>query len=220
MSYNIALDGPAGAGKSTIAKRVASELKFIYVDTGAMYRAMALYMLNENVDLSDTKAIAEKCKSAEIEIRYTDGVQCVFLNGENVNDKIRTPRVSDAASKTSVVKEVRVILVKLQQELAAKTDVVMDGRDIGSKVLPNAQLKIYMTASSRVRAERRYKELTEKGEKCELDQIEAEIKERDERDMNREESPLVQAEDAILLDTSDMTIDEVVEKIISLKETN
>lgn len=217
MSFNIAIDGPAGAGKSTIAKKVAAQLKFIYVDTGAMYRAMALYMLNKCIDPSDSDTVAKNCADAEISIEYTDGVQCVFLNGENVNDKIRTPEVSDAASKTSVVKEVRQKLVKLQQELAAKTDVVMDGRDIGTAVLPNADLKIYMTASSRVRAKRRYEELIAKGEECRLGEIEKDIIERDNRDMTREESPLKQAKDAILLDTSDMTIDEVASAILALK---
>ena len=217
MSFNIAIDGPAGAGKSTIARKVAGQLGFVYVDTGAMYRAMALFMLIRGIDPSDSQAVAEACDDADISIKYVDGVQCVLLNGENVNDRIRTNEVSDAASRTSTVKEVRRKLVKLQQELAESTDVVMDGRDIGTAVLPGADLKVFMTASSRVRAKRRYDELTAKGVSCRLSDIEKEIIERDERDMNREESPLKQAEDAILLDTSDMTIDEVASAILALK---
>lgn len=216
MGYNIAIDGPAGAGKSTIAKKVAKEKGYIYVDTGAMYRAMALYMIEKKVELTDTSAIAEMCKNADISIRYEDGVQCVYLNGTNVNDRIRTPEVSAAASKTSVVPEVRVKLVQLQQELAARENVVMDGRDICTKVLPNADVKVFLTASVEVRAKRRYDELCAKGTECDLKEIEKEIAERDHRDMTRAESPLVQADDAVLVDSSYMSIDEVAEKILSL----
>ena len=216
MSYNIAIDGPAGAGKSTIAKKVAKEKGYIYVDTGAMYRAMALYMIEKKVELTDTSAIAEMCKNADISIRYEDGIQCVYLNGTNVNDRIRTPEVSAAASKTSVVPEVRVKLVQLQQELAARENVVMDGRDICTKVLPNADVKVFLTASVEVRAKRRYDELCAKGTECDLKEIEKEIAERDHRDMTRAESPLVQADDAVLVDSSYMSIDEVAEKILSL----
>ena len=216
MTKNIAIDGPAGAGKSTIAKIVAKKLGFIYVDTGAMYRAMALYMIRKGVDINDTEAISAAAAGADIEIRYEDGVQCVILNGENVNDRIRTPEVSDAASKTSVVKEVRARLVALQQELAAKTSVVMDGRDIGTKVLPDAYLKVFMTASADVRAKRRYDENIAKGMECDLEKIRQEIIERDNRDMTRSESPLVKAWDAVELDTSDLTINEVADKIISM----
>ncbi len=216
MNYDIAIDGPAGAGKSTIAKKIAAKKNMIYVDTGAMYRAMALYMIREKVDLNDPAAIAAKCENVEISIRYEGGVQCVFLNGENVNSLIRTEEVSEAASKTSVVPEVRRKLVSLQQELATLEDVVMDGRDIGTKVLPYARKKIYLTASTAVRARRRFDELMARGESAKLDEIEKEIRDRDHRDMTREESPLMQAEDAILVDTSEMTIDEVVEKILSL----
>ena len=216
MNYDIAIDGPAGAGKSTIAKKIAAKKNMIYVDTGAMYRAMALYMIREKVDLNDPAAIAAKCENVEISIRYEDGVQCVFLNGENVNSLIRTEEVSEAASKTSVVPEVRRKLVSLQQELATLEDVVMDGRDIGTKVLPYARKKIYLTASTAVRARRRFDELMARGESAKLDEIEKEIRDRDHRDMTREESPLMQAEDAILVDTSDMTIDEVVDKILGL----
>lgn len=216
MSYNIAIDGPAGAGKSTIAKAVAKKMNLIYVDTGAMYRAMALYMIRENVNRDDAKAISEKCQDADITIGYEDGVQVVYLNGENVNPYLRTEEVGNMASISSVQPAVRKKLVELQQALAAKSDCIMDGRDIGTCVLPDAQVKIYLTASSEVRAKRRYDELTAKGETCDLAKIQADIEERDYRDMHRETSPLKQAEDAILVDTSDMSIDEVIEKIISL----
>lgn len=216
MSYNVAIDGPAGAGKSTIAKAVAKKLNLIYVDTGAMYRAMALFMLRSGVDLQDTDKIIEKCKEADITIRYEDGVQVVFLNGENVNAFLRTEEVGNGASAISPLPEVRRKLVELQHKLAAESDCIMDGRDIGTCVLPNAQTKIYLTASSEVRAKRRYDELTAKGEKCDLRKIQADIEERDYRDMHREISPLKQAEDAVLVDTSDMSVDEVIEKIISL----
>lgn len=216
MSYNVAIDGPAGAGKSTIAKAVAKKLNLIYVDTGAMYRAMALYMLRHGVNLQDTEKIIEICKETDITIRYEDGVQVVLLNGENVNAFLRTEEVGKAASAVSAIPQVRKKLVELQHKLAAESDCIMDGRDIGTCVLPNAQTKIYLTASSEVRAKRRYDELAAKGEECDLEQIRADIEERDYRDMHREVSPLKQAEDAILVDTSEMTVDEVIEKIISL----
>lgn len=216
MSYNIAIDGPAGAGKSTIAKAVAKKLQIIYVDTGAMYRAMALYMIREKVDPTDAAAISAKCRDADITIAYEGNEQVVYLNGENVNPYLRTEEVGNMASATSVQPEVRKKLVELQQTLAAKTDCIMDGRDIGTCVLPNAQVKIYLTASSAVRARRRYDELTAKGETCDLEKIKADIEDRDYRDMHREHSPLKQAEDAILVDTSDMTIEEVIEHIMSL----
>lgn len=216
MSYNIAIDGPAGAGKSTIAKKIAKQLGYIYVDTGAMYRAMALYLLRENITPEETEKISEKCEEAEITIRYEEGEQVVYLNGENVNGQIRTEEVGKMASKSSPNPKVRQKMVKLQQKLAADTDVVMDGRDIGTCVLPNAQVKVYLTASSRVRAERRYKELIEKGTVCELEVIEQDIIERDHQDMTREISPLTQAEDAVLVDSSFLTIDEVVNRIIGL----
>lgn len=216
MSYSIAIDGPAGAGKSTIAKRIAKQKNYIYVDTGAMYRAMALYLIHNQVQPEDTETIAKSCKDADISIEYQNGEQVVLLNGENVNAYLRTEEVGNMASISSVVPEVRVKLVELQQALAAKTDVVMDGRDIGTVVLPNANVKIYLTASSRTRAERRYLELKEKGVEADLDKIEQDIIERDYRDMHREHSPLRQAEDAVLVDSSDMTIEEVVERILSL----
>ena len=216
MGFNLAIDGPAGAGKSTIAKRIAKEMGYIYVDTGAMYRAMALFLLRKNIAPSETQKIDEECENADITIRYEQGEQVVYLNGENVNGLIRTEEVGNMASASSPNPNVRKKLVELQQKLAADADVVMDGRDIGTCVLPQAQLKIYLTADSMVRAKRRYKELTEKGVACELNVIERDIRERDHQDMTRAISPLRQAEDAILVDTSDLTIDEVVEKIIGL----
>ena len=213
---NIAIDGPAGAGKSTIAKRVAALKNYIYVDTGAMYRAMALYLYRLGVDPDDSAAISSHCAGADITIEYRDGLQVVLLAGENVNDYLRTPQVSDMASRTSVNGDVRVKLVELQQELARRQNVVMDGRDIGTVVLPDAQVKIFLTASVEVRARRRYLELMEKTGSADLGEIEAQIRERDERDMNRPISPLKQAEDAVLVDTSDLTIEEVAEKIIAI----
>ena len=216
MSRSIAIDGPAGAGKSTIARKVAKELGFIYVDTGAMYRAMALYMINNGIDASESEKISATCQSADITIKYENGMQVVYLNGANVNSLIRTEAVGNMASASSVNCDVRKKLVELQQKLAQTTDVVMDGRDIGTVVLPGADLKVYLTASSRVRAERRYKELTEKGVDCDLDAIEKDIIDRDYRDMHRDISPLKQAEDAVLLDSSYMTIDEVKDRILEL----
>ena len=220
MSYNIAVDGPAGAGKSTIAKLVAKKKGIIYVDTGAMYRAMALFMIRENVNPKDQEAIIAKCADANVTLGQEDGQQVVYLNGENVNGLIRTEAVGIMASTISVIGEVRAKLVEKQQALAKTTDLIMDGRDIGTVVLPNANLKIYLTASSEVRAKRRFDELIAKGQECDFAQIKADIEERDYRDMHREISPLKQADDAILVDTSYMTIDEVVEKILALAEEN
>ncbi len=216
MSYNIAIDGPAGAGKSTIAKKIAKKLGYIYVDTGAMYRAMALYLLREQVQPSDTEKINVKCAEADISIGHENGEQIVYLNGENVNDLIRSEKVGNMASASSPNPNVRKKLVELQRRLAASENVVMDGRDIGTCVLPDAQVKVYLTADSRVRAQRRYKELTDKGVSCDLDTIEQDIIERDRKDMTREISPLMQAEDAVLLDSSDKSIDEVVDAVIAL----
>ncbi len=215
MGKSVAIDGPAGAGKSTIAKLVAKELGFIYVDTGAMYRAMALYLLEKGIDRNDTQAIEKACEDADISIDYENGVQVVLLMGKNVNDRIRTEEVGNMASASSVNPKVRQKLVALQQKLAEEKDVVMDGRDIGTVVLPLSRCKIYLTASSSVRAKRRYDELTEKGEVCDLEKIEKDIIERDHRDMTREHSPLRQAEDATLIDSSDMTVEEVKEAILS-----
>lgn len=213
-SYNIAIDGPAGAGKSTIARLVAKRLGFVYVDTGAMYRAMALFFIRQGIPPEDEAAVSQASGEADITIRYEDGAQQVILNGENVSGLIRTEQVGNMASATSVYPAVRAHLLDLQRELAAGTNVIMDGRDIGTCVLPDAQTKIYLTASSQVRALRRYKELIEKGEMCNLEEIEQDIIERDYRDMHREIAPLKQAEDALYLDSSQMTIRQVVDAII------
>lgn len=216
MSYNIAIDGPAGAGKSTIARAVAARLGFIYVDTGAMYRALALYFIRLGLGADESEKIAAALDNVTVNIVYDNGAQQVLLNGENVTAYLRTEEVGNMASATSVYGPVRQKLLLLQQNLAAVSDVIMDGRDIGTHVLPNAQLKIYLTASSRERALRRYKELSEKGQSCDLDAIEKDIIERDARDMNREIAPLRQAEDAVYLDTSEMSIDQVIDAIIRL----
>lgn len=216
MRINIAVDGPAGAGKSTIAKLVAKKRNLIYVDTGAMYRAMALLMIRNGVDLSDTEHIISLAETADISIAYEKGEQVVLLNGENVNAFLRTEAVGNAASAVSAIGAVRKKLVQLQQQLAAKSDCIMDGRDIGTCVLPDASCKIYLTASSAVRAKRRFDELTAKGEECDYDKILADIEARDYRDMHREISPLKQAPDAILVDSSDMTVEDVVDRIIEL----
>lgn len=216
MIYNIAIDGPAGAGKSTIARRVARELSFIYVDTGAMYRAMALYLLRRKVNRDDTEQIGNICQDAEISIEYKNGEQIVLLNGENVNSYLRTEEVGNMASVSSAVPRVREKLLSLQRKLAKDMSVVMDGRDIGTTILPDADVKIYLTASSLTRARRRYLELQEKGTVCNLDDIQKDIEERDQRDMSREISPLRQAEDAVLVDSSNLTIQQVVDRILQI----
>ena len=214
MGCNIAIVGPAGAGKSTIAKKVAKELSFIYVDTGAMYRAMAYYLLSQGIKGDAQEAIAEKCQGADISIEYKDGEQIVILNGENVNGVIRTEEVGNMASVISANPKVREHLLKLQRTLAASNDVVMDGRDIGTTILPDAEVKIYLTASPETRAKRRALEYEQKGIACDINQICQDIVARDLRDMNREISPLKQAEDAVLVDSSEMGIDEVVNAIL------
>ncbi len=214
MGKSIAIDGPAGAGKSTIAKIVAKKLGFIYVDTGAMYRAMALYLIRKGIARDDITGIKKACNDADISISYEDGRQVVLLMGENVNDLIRTEEVGNMASVSSTVGAVREKLVALQKKLAAEKDVVMDGRDIGTVVLLDSRCKIYLTASSKVRAKRRYDELTAKGEKCDIDRIEKDIIERDQRDMTRENSPLRCADDAVKIDSSDMSIEEVADAIM------
>lgn len=210
---NIAIDGPAGAGKSTIAKLVAEKLGFIYVDTGAMYRSIALYFINNNIDSEDDKAVVDACDKINIQIKYEDGVQQVYLNGENVSVAIRKEEVGNMASKVAAKKPVRDLLLQLQRDIATENDVIMDGRDIGTNVLPNAEVKIYLTASVSERARRRYEQLVEKGENPDITKIEADIEQRDYQDMNRDIAPLKQADDAIYLDSSDMTISEVVEFI-------
>ncbi|MBO5259422.1 MAG: (d)CMP kinase [Agathobacter sp.] len=213
MKNNIAIDGPAGAGKSTIAKKLAADLGYVYVDTGAMYRAFAYYFLSNGIASDDEAAIAKACENVDISIAYVNGEQQVLLNGENVNGVIRNEEVGNMASATSIYPVVRTKLVELQRKLAEKQDVIMDGRDIGTVVLPNANVKIYLTASSAVRAKRRYDELTAKGVECDINEIEKDIIDRDHRDMNREVSPLKQAEDAVLLDSSDLDINGVVERM-------
>ena len=217
MSYQIAIDGPAGAGKSTIAKKLARKLNFIYVDTGAMYRAIALFLIRKGIHAADSSAVEAACQEVEVEISYRDGEQQVLLNKENVTGLIRTEEVGNMTSAVSVYLAVRRKLLDLQRALAAKADVIMDGRDIGTCVLPQADLKIYLAASVKARADRRYKELLEKGQKPVLAEIARDIEERDYRDMNREISPLKQAEDAVYLDSSDMGIEEVIEAILKIK---
>lgn len=213
MGYNVAIDGPAGAGKSTIAKLVAKEKGYIYVDTGAMYRGLAIHFLNRGIDPEDRKSVAEACRDAEVTIGYEDGVQQIYLNGENVTSMLRAEETGNMASKTSAIPEVREKLLELQRSLAREKDVIMDGRDIGTNILPNADVKIYLTASVETRARRRYDELQEKGEDCSLEEISRDIRERDERDMTREIAPLKKADDAVLVDSSDMTIQQVVDEI-------
>lgn len=218
MNYNIAIDGPAGAGKSTIAKLLAKKLGFIYVDTGAMYRAMALYFIRKHLAAEDEKGIEAACPEVVVEIEYKNGEQQVFLNGENVTAYLRTEQVSSMTSATSVYKSVRLKLVELQRELAKKANVIMDGRDIGTYVLPDADLKIYLTASADARAMRRFLENREKDMDTGLEEIKKNIEERDYRDMHREFAPLKQAEDAVLIDSSHMTVEEVVSQVLALKE--
>ena len=215
---NIAIDGPAGAGKSSIAKLAAKKLNYVYVDTGAMFRTMAYYFLTNGIEPKEESQVNENCDAIHIEIQYEAGEQHIFLNGKDVSKEIRQEEVGKNASVVAKYPKVREKLLELQRNLAATTDVIMDGRDIGTVVLPDAECKIFLTASSHVRAERRYKELVEKGETCDLEQIEKDIIARDKQDMNREIAPLKQAEDAVLVDSSDMTIDEVVNRIIELAE--
>jgi len=214
---SIAIDGPAGAGKSSIAKALSKRLGYIYIDTGAMYRAVALFFVENNISDGTDSRIESLLDKLEISIKYEDGAQKVILNGEDVTDKLRLEEIGKLASKFSAIGSVREKLVALQRKLAQKENVVMDGRDIGTVVLPNADLKIYLSASSKVRAKRRYLELLEKGHTdLDINEIEDEIIKRDEADMNREISPLKQADDAYYLDSSDMTLEEVVSKILSM----
>ena len=216
MGYNIAIDGPAGAGKSTIAKLVAKEKGFIYVDTGAMYRGLAIHFLQKGIRPEETDKIIRACESADVSINYENGVQQIYFNDVNVTAKLREEAVGNMASISSAIPQVRAKLLELQRTLAREKDVVMDGRDIGTNVLPDANVKIYLTASVDTRAKRRYDELTEKGISCDYNEIAADIKERDKRDMNRSIAPLKQAEDAVLIDSSDMTIAEVTRAIVEL----
>lgn len=210
---NVAIDGPAGAGKSTIAKRVARDMGYIYVDTGAIYRTLALVCIRQGIAAEEQEKISTVCKNAKVELKYIDGEQVMLLDEENVNPYIRTEEVSRMTSSISVYKEVREQLIDLQRQIAAKEDVIMDGRDIGTFVLPNAEIKVYLTASVATRAARRYAEQKEKGIACTLQEIAEDIEKRDYRDMHREIAPLKKADDAVEVDTSDMTIEEVVETI-------
>ena len=216
MGYNVAIDGPAGAGKSTIAKLVAKEKGYIYVDTGAMYRGLAIHFLDKGIQPQETEKVIEACKDAEVTIAYEDAVQHVYLNGKDISSRLRNEEVGNMASVTSAIPEMRKKLLELQQNLAKTQNVIMDGRDIGTCVLPHADVKVYLTASVETRAKRRYQELQEKGEDCNLEEIAHDIEERDRRDMTREIAPLKQAEDAVLVDSSDMTIAEVVKTIVDL----
>lgn len=216
MGYNVAIDGPAGAGKSTIAKLVAKEKGFIYVDTGALYRGLAVHFLNKGLHPEETDKIIEACRDAEVTIKYEEGIQQIYLNGTNITARLRDEEVGNMASKSSPIPQVREKLLKLQQGLAREQDVIMDGRDIGTCILPDADVKVYLTASVETRAKRRFDELTEKGISCSLEEIAKDIKERDERDMTRDTAPLKQAEDAVLIDSSHMTIKEVVAAIAAL----
>lgn len=214
---NIAIDGPAGAGKSTIAKKAAGELGFIYVDTGAMYRAVAVYLTESDISASDEDLVEKSIADISVEIKYEDGAQQVYLNGENVTGKLRTEAVGNMASKASALPCVREKLLSLQLDLAASNDVVMDGRDIGTNILPSAELKVYLTASSAVRAKRRYDELVAKGaENIDIEKIEQDIIQRDKQDMERKTAPLKRADDAVLIDSSDMTIEQVTDTIVGL----
>ena len=216
MGYNVAIDGPAGAGKSTIAKLVAKEKGYIYVDTGAMYRGLAIHFLDKGIQPQETEKVIEACKDAEVTIAYEDAVQHVYLNGKDISSRLRNEEVGNMASVTSAIPEVRKKLLELQQNLAKTQNVIMDGRDIGTCVLPHADVKVYLTASVETRAKRRYQELQEKGEDCNLEENAQDIEKRNHRDMTREIAPLKQAEDAVLVDSSDMTIAEVVKTIVDL----
>ena len=223
MIYSVALDGPGGAGKSSIAKEIAKKRNIVYVDTGAMYRAIALYMLKNGVNIEDKYTVVDNLANIDIKLGYTDGVQKIYLNGEDVSADIRKNEVSMAASKVSALREVRAFLLDAQRDMAKTQSVVMDGRDIGTIVLPNARVKIYITADSRVRAERRYKELVEKGADISFETVLKDIEDRDYRDIHRDVAPLRQARDAVLLDTSRLDFDravQAVEKIIDEKVKN
>ena len=213
---SIAIDGPAGAGKSTIAKRVAKELDYIYVDTGAMYRAMAYYFVTKQIDIENEEELLRACEDIAIEIKYEQGEQQVYLNQKNVTPYLRTEETGNMASISSAKLPVRAALLDLQRNMAKQYNVVMDGRDIGTNVLKEAECKLYLTASAEVRAKRRYDELTQKGNLVDLEEIKKDIINRDKRDMEREIAPLKQAEDAVLVDSSNMTIDEVVNAILTI----
>ena len=216
---NVAIDGPAGAGKSTIAKAAAKQLNYIYVDTGALYRTIAYNAVMNNV-IDDTNGIIAMLDNTKVELKYIDGVQAVFLNAEDVSAFIRTPEISMGASKVSAIPEVRAFLLSLQQEIAKENDVIMDGRDIATVVLPNADVKIFLFASPECRAERRYKELVEKGENVKYEDVLADVNQRDYQDSHREIAPLKPSEDSIMLDTSKLNLDESIELVIKTIKEN
>lgn len=216
--FNIAIDGPAGAGKSSIAREVSRRLGFIYVDTGALYRTVALNAIRQGIPVEDRDAVIHSLDSADIQLAFADGEQQVLLNGENVSSQIRTEEVSAGASKVSAIPKVREFLFDLQRTIAEKNNCLMDGRDIGTVVLPHADLKVFLTASPEERAMRRYKQNLERGMEADYDRILQEVNQRDYQDTHREIAPLKQAEDAVLLDTTDMTFDEVVNTLMKLVE--
>ena len=213
MNYAIAIDGPAGAGKSTIAKILAKELELIYVDTGALYRSIGYYVTQQGIDTTDTAAVVASLEGLKVELRYVEGVQRVFVNGEDVSDYIRTPAISMAASAVSAIPAVRAFLLDTQRNIAAANSVVMDGRDIGTTILPDAKIKIFLTASPESRAKRRFDELQEKGDPATYEEVLADMIKRDYDDSHREISPLRQAPDAVLVDTSEDTLAEAVERM-------
>lgn len=214
MSINIAIDGPAGAGKSTIARSAAAKLGYIYVDTGAIYRGVAYYLVCAGVSADDREAVKERLAEITPELGFIDGVQHIFVNGEDVSDKIRTAEISMAASAVSAIPEVRAFLFDIQRRIARENNVIMDGRDIGTVVLPEAQLKIYLTAAPEERAMRRYREMTDKS--MTYEQVLEDVNKRDHADMNRETAPLKRADDAVLLDTTGMTLDESIERVVGM----
>lgn len=216
MSINIAIDGPAGAGKSTIARKAAAELGFIYVDTGALYRSVAYYCISAGADVSVPESVEKLLSEITPELRFIDGVQHVFVNGSDVSDKIRTPEVSMAASKVSAIPAVRAFLFDLQKKIARENDIIMDGRDIGTVVLPDADLKIFLTASPEARADRRYAELKDKPDAPAYEQVLADIIKRDHDDSTRAIAPLKQADDAVLCDTTKLSLEESIDKIIGM----
>lgn len=215
-NLSIAIDGPAGSGKSTVAKLVAKKMGYIYVDTGAMYRTVGLYFAEKNVDLNNSASVSEALKKMNISLRYAEGIQSIFLNDVDVTSTIRTQKAADYASKVAAIGVVRKMLVELQKSIAAHGNIVMDGRDIGTNVIPNAKTKIYLDANVDIRTERRCRELSEKGISFEKNVIRQEIIDRDNYDKNRKINPLSIAEDAIIIDTSDMTIEEVENRIVEL----
>ena len=216
MSFKIAIDGPGSSGKSTLAKGLASRLGFVYIDTGAMYRAMGYYFLDHNLDMNDIDIVSNNVENVKIDINYINGIQHVLLNGLDVSTVIRKEEVGNAGSVISTYKIVREKLVEMQQQMAKVLDVVMDGRDIGTVVLPDADVKIYLDAERHERAIRRHKELLGKGIEKSLDDVEKDLADRDFRDMNRENSPLKKADDAILIDSTNLGVDEVVEKVLKI----